>query len=284
VSGLRIELGEGPVWDAAHERLLFVDIMRGDVHAFEPRTGVDRVFHVGTTVGAIAPTDNGDWILAAGLGFSRLDLESGVVTPMVDVAPEGRNLRMNDGCVDHAGRFWAGTMSMAGEAGVGSLYRLDPDGAAHTMLGGVTTSNGIDWSPDGRLMYYADSRTRRVDVFDCDVGTGAIGHRRPFITAPGADGVPDGLVVDSEGAVWVAFWNGSALCRYAPDGRPLETIDFPVSLVTKCAFGGADLRDVFVTSAWIDLSADERRAQPQAGGLFHVRADVPGQRPRRFAG
>jgi sugar lactone lactonase YvrE len=148
----------------------------------------------------------------------------------------------------------------------------------------VTTSNGIDWSPDGRLMYYTDTRTRRVDVFDFDEAGGHISGRRPFVDLTAEAGRPDGLVVDSEGGVWVALWRGGAVRRYGADGRLDLTIELPAVLVTKCAFGGPDLRDLYVTTAWSDLSPDERREQPLAGGLFRAAPGVAGQPPRRFGG
>jgi sugar lactone lactonase YvrE len=260
VLDVRAELGEGPIWDPGRQCLVFVDIMRGAVHTFDPRTGVDRVVEVQMPVGAVACTMRGDWLIAAGRGFYRLSPETGET------------------------RFWAGTLSLEREADRGALYRLDPDGSVRTMLEPVTTSNGIDWSPDGRLMYYVDTRTRRVDVFDWDRATGTIGGRRPFVDLHGEEGRPDGLVVDSAGGVWVALWRGSAVRRYDPGGRLDMAIDVPASLVTKCAFGGPKFMDLYITTAWRDLTADERQEQAFAGGVFRVSPGVAGQPTRRFAG
>jgi sugar lactone lactonase YvrE len=278
------ELGEGPVWDDRRERLLFVDILRGDVHAFDPPTGMDRVVNVGRAVGAIALTTRGDWMLAAGRGFVRADPETGHTTAMVEVEREAANTRMNDGAVDPAGRFWAGSCSLVGEAGRGTLYRLDPDGAVHRMLSPVTTSNGIDWSPDGRTMYYVDTRTRRIDAFDFDAAAGTFANRRPFVDFAGQAGRPDGLVVDAEGAVWVALWEGGAVRRYTSDGQLDRSVTVPASLTTKCAFGGPALQDLYVTTATRGLDARARADQPLSGGLFRLRPGVAGQTTRRFAG
>ena len=280
----KAELGEGPIWDVSRRQLLFVDIMRGHVHAFDPATGKDRVFEVQQPVGAVACTARGDWLIAAGRGFSRLDPDTGRITPVAEAAPGRTGVRMNDGYVDRRGRFWAGTLSLERKADQGALYRLDPDGSVHTMLEPVTTSNGIDWSLDGRLMYYVDSRTRRVDVFDFDETSGTISGRRPFLEATTAEGQPDGLIVDAKGGIWVAFWRGGALRRYTPDGQLDRTVVLPATLVTKCAFGGPELQELYITTARIDLTAAEREAQPLAGGLFRMTPGVAGRPPHRFAG
>lgn len=284
VLDVRLELGEGPVWDAGRKSLLFVDIMQGDVHELDPATGAHRVVHVDLPVGAVAGTTKGDWILAAGQGFYRLDPDTGRLTEVAIAEPGRSDVRMNDGYVDPCGRFWAGTLSLKREPERGALFCLSPDGGVETVLAPVTTSNGIDWSPDGRLMYYADTGTRRVDRFDVDAGTGRISNRRPFVDFSGEAGRPDGLIVDAEGGVWVALWRGGAVRRYRADGALDREIPLPTALVTKCAFGGPELTDLYVTTAWRDLSADERRAQPHAGALFRARPGERGQAPRRFAG
>jgi sugar lactone lactonase YvrE len=282
VHDARAELGEGPLWDDARARLLFTDIMRGDVHAFDPRTGDDRVLAVPEPVGAIALTVRGDYLLATHTGFMRLDPLSGALTRVAHVEADLGENRMNDGAVDARGRFWAGTMAMRDRPGQGALYRCEPDGRVTCVLPGVGISNGIDWSPDGRVMYYVDTLTGRVDLFDFDEANGAISNRRTFASIPDDAGAPDGLVVDVEGGVWVALWGGGALRRYRADGTLDAIVTLPVTHPTKCAFGGPDLEDLYVTSAWIALGDDDRRAQPQAGGVFRLRPGVRGRRAHRF--
>ena len=280
----RVQLGEGPVWDDRRARLLFVDIMRGHVHEFDPATKTDRILDVGEPVGAVASATRGDWIVATQTGFSRLDPETGVTSPIASIEADRPETRMNDGCVDSRGRFWAGTMGMGGLRERGALYRLDPDGSVTRVLAGVSISNGIDWSPDDRLMYYVDTPTGRVDCFDFDADDGAIRNRRAWVEVPTKLGWPDGLVVDADGYVWLALWEGGALHRYAPDGRLQQVVRFPVTLTTKPAFGGPDLDDLYVTSAWIELDESARAREPLAGAVFRLRSGVRGQRPRRFAG
>jgi sugar lactone lactonase YvrE len=284
VLDLHADLLEGPVWDAARARLLFVDIMRGHVHEFDPATSRDRILDVGQPVGAVTPTSRGDWVVAAWRGFCRVDPETGRTSVIAEVEADRDDTRMNDGYVDPRGRLWAGTMSVVKAPEQGALYRLDPDGSVRQMLAPVTTSNGIDWSADGRLMYYVDTPTHRVDVFDFDADRGEIRNRRAFVTIPESAGRPDGLVVDAEGGIWLALFRGSAVHRYRPDGSLDLVIRFPVSLTTKPAFGGADLGDLFVTTASSALDASQRAAEPQAGGLFRLRPGVRGRPANLFAG
>jgi len=277
------ELGEGPIWDDERQRLLFVDIMRGIVHEFDPATGSDRTYEIGEPVSAIALTRRGVYLLATKTGFVTLDPKTATTARVAFVEAEVTDNRMNDGYVDARGRFWAGTMSMFGRRH-GSLYRLDPDGTITRMIGGVSTSNGIDWSPDGKQMYYVDTPTARIDVFDFDEANGTISNHRVLVDIPHKAGHPDGLIVDAEGFLWLALWAGGAIHRYAPDGRLDQAIPMPATHPTKCAFGGPDLSDLYVTSASIELSADGKKAQPHAGGLFLLRPGVRGRLPHRFGG
>jgi sugar lactone lactonase YvrE len=283
VLDVKAELGEGPIWDAERERLWFVDIMRGHVHEFDPVTRADRIIDVGQPVGAVALSVRGDLIAAARDGFFRVNPDTGRVVLLASVKEDASENRMNDGYVDAHGRFWAGTMSMVRRRRAGSLYRLDPDGSVTRHITGVTTSNGLDWSLDGRLMYYVDTGINRVDVFDFDDVRGELSGRRPFTNVPALAGKPDGLVVDAEGYVWLALFRGGALHRYTPDGRLDRVVKLPVSLVTKCAFGGPELEDLYITTARTALDEAQKAQQPTAGGVFRVRPGVRGRRPARFS-
>jgi len=278
----RAELGEGPRWDARAQRLLWVDIMRGRVHAFRPGHAACRSVDVGRPVGALAGTADGGIVLAVAGGFARLDWDSGQVRMLAAVEADRPQNRMNDGACDPAGRFWAGTMALDEGPGAGALYRLDPDGTVRTMLTGVSISNGIDWSLDGRRMYYVDSPTRRIDVFDFEARAGTIANRRTFVALPPEAGFPDGLTVDADGFVWLALWGGAALHRYDPEGARERIVPLPVTHPTSCAFGGSDLDELYVTSARRPLSADERARQPMAGGLLRLRPGVVGRPPGLF--
>jgi sugar lactone lactonase YvrE len=185
--------------------------------------------------------------------------------------------RMNDANVDPAGRYLAGSMALDQRPGGGALFSLGGDGALRTVVADAAISNGLDWSPDGRRCYYVDSPTRRVDVFDYDVTDGSLTGRRCFVDVSDVPGIPDGLTVDADGGVWVAFFGGSRVVRFTPDGVPELTVDLPVALVTSCCFGGPDLGDLFISTSTEGMDAAEVAAQPGAGGVFHLR---PGRRGR----
>jgi len=278
------ELGEGPLWDDDAGCLYFVDILAGRVHRFDPRNGAARTYEVHRLVGAVAATDRGDLVLAVRDGFARLDLETGAVQDLARLPSDASDLRMNDGKCDPAGRFWAGTMALDERAGAGALYRLDPDGVVSTILSSVTISNGLDWSADGRRMFFIDSPTQRIDVFDFDPARGTIANRRPFVQIAPDAGMPDGLTVDAEEHVWVSLWGGGAVHRYRPDGSLDAAVGLPVAFPTSCVFGGADLRDLYITTAAVRLSAEERARQPAAGGVFRCRPGPAGRRANRFKG
>ncbi len=278
-------LGEGPIWDAAACRLVWVDIHAEAVHLYDPATGKDRAVQAGQHVGAVAVRAKGGLILAARDGFILLDPETGAVAPFADVDRANSGMRLNDGKCDAAGRFWAGTMAYSFTPGAGSLYRLDPDGRVSTMLGGVTVSNGLGWSPDNRLMYYIDTPTRSVDAFDFDLASGTIANRRRVVEiARESGGVPDGMCVDAEGCLWVAVVRSGALHRYTPDGALDCIVALPTSGVTSCCFGGADLGDLYITTAAELVPEEQRPSQPHAGGLFVCRPGVRGQQPCTFGG
>jgi sugar lactone lactonase YvrE len=282
----RAELGEGPVWDARAQCLYFVDILQGQVQRFDPGTQAVRSCRVNQPVGAIALTGADDLILAVRDGFARLDHASGCLSMIatINIEADRRDLRMNDGACDRAGRFWAGTMALDERPGAGALYRLAPDGRVDLMLPAVTISNGIDWTLDDRRMYFIDSPTQSIDSFDFDVATGAITNRRPFVRIPADAGVPDGLTVDADGGVWVSLWRGAAVHRYTPDGALDCVVRVPVTHPTSCAFGGAALRDLYITTAAIALDARERERQQYAGGVFRCRPGPAGREPYRFGG
>lgn len=282
----RAELGEGPLWDEGEGVLWWVDIMRGHVHRFEPERGHDRVIEVGQPVGAVALRRSGrGLVLAVQEGFALLDPVSCRVEPLVEVEKDLPGNRMNDGYCDPQGRFWAGTMAIAEEGPpAGALYRLDPDRRVTKVLDGVGISNGIDWSPDGRTMYYSDTPLGRVDAFDFDPRTGTVAQRRRFVTLEGGAGSPDGLVLDAEGYCWLAVWDGWQLQRYAPDGTLDLIVRLPVARITKCAFGGTGLDEIYITTARIGLTSEQRRAQPLAGSVFWCRPGIHGRTPARYAG
>ena len=275
-------LGEGPVWDARIDRVAWVDIMAGRLH-LTARDGSTRSIELPSPVGCVVPRAGGGWVAALADGFWAVAAD-GSTERLVDVQSDRPELRFNDGKCDPQGRFWAGTMALDQRAGAGALYRLDVDLSVTRMVEGVGISNGLDWSPDGRTMYYVDTPTQRIDTFDFDPASGAIAGRRPFATIDPGDGSPDGLTVDAEGGIWLALWDGWLVRRYLPDGSIEREIRLPVSEVTCPVFGGPDLDELYITTAWEDLSEEQHAAEPLAGGLFRARPGVRGRLPAAFAG
>lgn len=278
------DLGEAPTWDAAARRLIWVDITKGVVHRFDPETGRDESLEIGQPVGAAVSTTSGLLAVAARNGFSLLDPETGRIELLAGIEATVPETLVNDGKCDGAGRFWAGTKDIDGRRPLGSLYRLDQDYTLTRVLTGVTISNGLGWSPDQRTMYYIDSATHGIDVFHFEPGAGSVSNRRRLVELPEAWGLPDGMTVDEEGFLWVAFWTGSAVRRIAPDGRIASVVEMPVSLVTSCAFGGDDLSDLYVTSARIGLTGAQLEEEPFAGGIFRLSPGVRGLPHHPFAG
>lgn len=283
--------GEGPVWDADRQELLWVDITAGRLRraTVSPDGDLAEVatHEVGGTVGVAAPAADGGWLLGAGPGFTHLDAE-GRATVLLELAGEGgpqqppdgqpSGTRMNDGGCDRAGRFYAGTMAFDERPGAGALYRVDLDGSVSTVLDGLTISNGLGWSPDDRTVYLSDSGAAVVWAFDYDLATGGFGARRVVLDFSGdpAGGVADGLTVDDEGCLWTALWGGGSVRRYGPDGELLAVVDVPASQTSSCAFAGPG-RDLLVVSTSVEgLSDGDRAGQPDAGRLFTARPGVTG--------
>lgn len=277
----RARLGEGPRWWAG--QLLWVDVIAGLLHRFDPEEGTDRAVDLGDVLGMVAPRRAGGLVAALGGSVVHLDADLREVGRS-DVEPNQPANRLNDGRCDAAGRLWIGTMRRDGTGTQGALYRIDPDGSVHPQLRDVGLSNGLEWSPDGHRMYYIDTPTRRVDVFDYDVEVGQASNRRPLLDVPEGHGLPDGMAVDADGCLWVACYGGWAVRRYTPAGVLDRQVGLPAAHVTACAFGGPDLRDLYITTATDGLDAAELEAQPLAGSLFRVQPGPAGMPTHPFGG
>ena len=277
-------LGEGPVWDEEQQWLLWVDILPGLVHRFDPATGSDDIFGVGKPVGSASLRRGGGLVLAVEDGFALLDPGWQRFDQVAVVEHPGPPARFNEGKCDPAGRFLAGTMAYDQTAGAGSLYRLDPGLAVTKLLDGVTISNGLAWSADGTTMYYIDSPAQGIDAFHYDVETGRLANRRRVVDIPAAAGLPDGMTIDADGCLWVALYGGSAVHRYAPDGHLDATVRFPATNITCPVFGGRDFDQLYVTSARDGLDERQLAAQPHAGAVFAVDVGARGLPGLRFAG
>lgn len=284
--GHACQLGEGPVWDEQAGELLWLDILRAQVHRRAPGTDATRTTETfAEAVGCVALRENGGWVMAMASGPALRspgrDPRPIATYADLDGAAPPTAVRGNDGGVDPAGRLWFGTIAWDTTPEVASLYRLDPHtGRTVRILTGVSISNGLSWSPDGTTMYYIDSPTRRIDAFDYDIATGDVARRRTLAVMPEGSGLPDGCCVDADGGVWVAMFGGSCLLRYTPDGTLDDRIDLPTPQVTSCAFMGVDLDQLAITTAAVGLP-DPGETD---GATFLADPGVRGLPVPRFAG
>ena len=281
------QLGEGPTWSVEEQALYWVDIYGKRIERFDPLSGQRQTFRLPCQIGAAVLREKGGFVLATDQGFAFWEGSSETVQWQSNPEQGKAHFRFNDGKVDPGGRFWAGTMYDGPQLSprpTGSLYRLDPDGSMPVMETNVLISNGLGWSPDHRTMYYTDSLRRTIYTYEYNLPTGEIANRKVFIDTGDEPGEPDGLTVDSQGFIWSARWNGWKVSRYDPDGRLEQEFKVPTACPSSVMFGGSDLKDLYITSAWKELSAEERNFQPLAGNLFKIRVDIPGLPEFKFLG
>ena len=275
-------LGEGPVWVAAEQALYWLDIKGRKLFRLDS-AGERREWPTPFRVGCIAPRAGGGFIAGTDEGIALIDPEGARFALIADPEPDRPDNRFNDGKVDRQGRFWAGTMDDTERAASGALYRLDSADLWTLVDDGYRVTNGPAFSPDGRLMYENDSARQLTYVFDLDE-LGTPFNKRIFARYPEDSGYPDGMTVDAEGCLWIAFWDDWCVRRYSPDGELLRKIELPVQRPTSCAFGGPDLDRLYVTSATVGLGEGALARQPQAGGLFRINPGVRGLAEVPFAG
>lgn len=262
----RCDLGEGPVWDARRDVLVWVDLFAGLVHQLDLATRHSSTVAIGRPVSKALPEGDG-WLLCTERGFETRDA-AWRTQSAVDVLDLADRVRMNDAALDAVGRLYGGTLHLDDEPGHGIFFRLSPAGDLDVIAKGVGISNGIGWSPDGRTLHHVDSLAGLVTSRAYDPATGDVGDPVTMYSAAGTGELPDGLAVDAEGCLWVAFWDGSVIRRISPDGVVVDAIDVPVLRPTSVAFGGADLSTLFITTARDDSGA--------GGQLYQCRVEIPG--------
>jgi len=277
-------LGEGPLWDPQARVLYWVDIKRREIHRFDPASGRDEQWSTPADIGSLAVRAKGGLVVAMKTGFHFFDPGTAKFTPVFDPEHQLPGNRFNDGKPDRQGRFWAGTMDDAERLPSGGLYRLGTNLTCKRAVDGIICSNALSWSPDNRTLYFADSCKHTIWAWDFDADAGEISNRRVFVEVPYSEGDPDGATVDAEGGVWVAHWGGWRVARYDPRGRVERVVKMPVEKPTCPMFGGSELDVVYVTSASIQLTPDELKRQPQAGGIFAFEPGVRGLPEAYFAG
>lgn len=276
VDPARALLGEGPIWSPRDHALFWVDILTPSIRRLDGTDGRGSEQRLGTMVSLALPKASGGLLLATPAGLMAVDEPGGAMRPFAHPAGGRSGQRYNDGKCDRRGRLWIGAMDMAAAPNRGHLYRVDPDGACHTMDSGFTVPNGLGFSPDGRTLYFTDTFRQTIYAYDFDIDAGTIAARRPLVVFDTAEGKPDGLTVDAEGCLWVAMWDAWSLLRLSPEGLRLQRIRLPVPRPTSCCFGGAELQTLYITSASVRLSEADLAAAPQSGALFAL--DLPGVR------
>lgn len=245
VGGVKSQWGEGPVWWKG--ALYYVDIEGHKIHRYSPETGEEISWNVGQRVGTVVPREGGGLVFAGDDGLFFLDEKSGDIAPIADPEPEKADNRFNDGKCSPDGRFFAGTISLVKKTGDAKLYRLDTDLTLHEAYGPVTNSNGIVWSADGRVCYYID--TPRKGVLAFDYADGILSNEREVVSTAERESSPDGMTIDADGNLWVAFCHGACVICYDPQtGKELRKVDLPCLETTACAFGGVNLTDLYVTT------------------------------------
>jgi sugar lactone lactonase YvrE len=255
--------GEGPIWWEG--ALYYVDIEGKKVHCYHPETGAEQSWDVGRRVGTVVPRSKGGLVIAGDDGFLFLDTQTGDLVPIDDPEPDKVDNRFNDGKCSPDGRFFAGTISLIKKAGDARLYRLDPDLTLHEAFGPVTNSNGIVWTRDGKTVYYIDTPRKEVLAFDYDDGD--LENPRSVVSTQSYDSSPDGMAIDEDGNLWIAFCHGACVTCFDPrTGLELRKIDLPCLETTACAFGGPNLSDMYVTTGIHKSEVEE-----YAGRLLRIR-------------
>lgn len=278
------EVGEGSLWDEREKRLYWVDIHGQCLHRFDPDTSQNETRQVGEHVGTIVLDRDGGILLATRNGFARFDWNTSQLTHLADPEEGNPETRFNDGKCDPAGRFWAGTMAYDCAEGAGSLYCLETDGLCRAKLSGLSISNGLAWSKDQRFFFFIDSLTYQLHRYDYDPATGQIANKQVVTEFDkDAEGLPDGMAIDQEDGLWIAMFGGSAVLRVDPkSGERTHQVNLPTSNITSCTFGGDAMQDLYITSATVHLTEEQRRAQPTAGSLFIAHSPIPGQQTHRY--
>ena len=280
------QIGEGPWWSAAEQRLYWVDILGKQVHVFDPKGATNETHILPEIVTSVAPRRKGGLILTLRNHIAFFDPKLGTLERVAEPEPELPGNRFNDGKCDRQGRLWAGTMGDAlWDQPVGNLYRFGVDRKAVRMDEKICCSNGLGWSPDSKTMYFTESFRHRIFAYDFDAAGGTLSNKRIFLTLdPHESAFPDGMTVDAEGHVWCAQPMFGRIARYDPKGQLERVIELPVSRGTGVMFGGPDLGTLYVTTMRTTLSEAQLAEEPLAGSLLAFRPGVKGVAETPFAG
>lgn len=278
-------IGESPVWSAEEQALYWVDSLAPALFRLDPYSGAQQSWWMPDLIGSFGLREAGGAVVALRNGLNLLDFETGALSFLAPDPEDDRpSTRLNDGKVAPDGRFWVGAMDhVHPRQPISGLYRLDPDHSLHQMLDGLTVSNGLAWSPDGKTMFHADTPAQIITRYDYDLATGAIDNPRILASGPEACG-PDGGATDMEGYYWSAGVAAGVLNRWSPDGRLDRQIKLPVPRPSCPCFGGPDMKTIFITSLRRNLTERQLADNPLSGGIFAIDVDVPGVPVARYRG
>lgn len=279
-------LGEGPMWSVREQALYWVDILNHRLHRYAPNDAQQQTtWQFDEEVTSVAERADGIRLLVTMRHhFAYFDLATEKLEPILEIEQDLPGNRFNDGKCDPLGRFWAGTMDFGCTEPTGSLYRFGPDRMLSKMDTGYPITNGPTWSADYKTMYYNDTFHGRVYAFDFDLERGEARNKRLFLQLGGAEGNPDGMTTDSEGGIWIAQWGAGKVTRRDAVGKVVQEIRLPCSQITSCAFGGPNMKTLYITTAAQGLTQDQLKQERLAGGLFEIELDIAGTQAHAFKG
>jgi sugar lactone lactonase YvrE len=279
------EMGETPIWIPEEQAVYWVDTVTHQIFRYDPQTTQQQAFQPDLPARALCRRAAGGWLLITDTGLAFWNQRTNACELIANPYADTPDIQFNDGIIDRQGRLVTGSFNHTTlEAPDGELYRLDPDRSMHKLDSRLVLSNGIAVSPDSHTLYVAEMFAHKITAYDYDAATGTVSNRRIFAYIPPEDGMPDGVTVDREGCVWTAHWNGWRVTRYDPTGKLERTLMLPVKIPTCIGFGGENMSDLYITSAWYSLTDQERKDQPWAGDLLRVKLDVQGLSEPTFLG
>ena len=278
---LECNVGEGPFWDDVKQDLYFVDIMNKQIKMFSLTSKLVETVQFNQEIGAVFLDHKSNLIVAARDGIFATTRDGVLENLLAPIELEDTSIRTNDAKCDAYGRMWVGTMAFDFTQGAAALFSFDSKDLKK-VVPDLTVSNGIGWSLDKKIMYFIDSPTKRVDMFDFDLEGGELRNRRPFLLLGDLDAFPDGLTTDEDGGVWVALFGGGEVRRFDSQGTLTHIVEIPVKQVTSCCFGGGDMSDLYITTAQNGMDSDSLIREPLAGSLFRVKTSFKGRKSNRY--